>query len=227
MIFLPEAKPVICIDPGHPSEVGQGTRGRKITEIMVAWEVAVRAKKRLEKAGMRVVMTKSRSDEFVKNRSRSEIANKAKADLMVRLHCDSEGSSGFAIYAPTKPGISKGTRGPSPDVIASSVAAAKVFHKRYAEGLAGVLTDRGLKPDTATAVGAKQGALTGSVFSEVPVLLIEMGVLTNPHDEKILASEKGQDQVAEAILQATLAVIRSKKPTQSAPVLRAAPDDKN
>ncbi len=214
MIVAPDEKakkPIVCIDPGHPSEVGRGTRGRKITEIMVAWEVAVRAKERLEKAGVTVVLTKKRPEEFVKNRARAEIANKAGADLMVRLHCDSQGGSGFALYAPNKPGTSAGVRGPARQVIAASVAAAKIFHKRYAESLNGVLKDRGLKPDTATAVGSKQGALTGSVFSQVPVVLIEMGVLTNRHDEKILASPKGQDQVADAVTEAALAVIHARK----------------
>ncbi|MBC8102865.1 MAG: N-acetylmuramoyl-L-alanine amidase, partial [Cytophagales bacterium] len=55
----------------------------------------------------------------------------------------------------------------------------------------------------------RQGALTGSVFSKVPVLLIEMGVLTNPRDEAILASAKGQAKIADAITAATLAVIRT------------------
>jgi N-acetylmuramoyl-L-alanine amidase len=209
--LAPEEKPIICLDPGHPSEVGRGTRGRRITEIMAAWEVAVRAKKRLEKAGVRVVMTKNRPEEFVKNRTRAEIANKAKSHLMIRLHCDAQGKSGFAVYVPNKPGVSANVRGPAPDVIAASVEASKIFHKRYAERLVGVLTDRGLKPDTATAVGAQQGALTGSVFSKVPVLLIEMGVLPNPHDEKILASEKGQEQVARAVAEAALAVINASK----------------
>jgi N-acetylmuramoyl-L-alanine amidase len=214
--FVPEEKPVICLDPGHPSEVGRGTRGRKVTEITVAWEVAVRAKKRLEKAGVRVVMTKSRPEEFVRNRTRAEIANSARSDLMVRLHCDSQGKPGFAVYVPNKPGISAKVRGPGREVIAASMAASKIFHKRFAEGLVGTLEDRGLKPDTATSVGAKQGALTGSVFSKVPVLLIEMGVLTNPHDEKVLASVKGQEQVAEAVAEAALAVIGAQKRGKSA-----------
>ena len=211
MIFGGEKKPVICLDPGHPSEVGSGTRGRKITEIRAAWEVALQAKKRLGKAGVEVVMTKSRPTEMVRNRVRAEIANKVKADLMIRLHCDSEGGTGFAIYAPNKPGVSGKVRGPAPNVITASVAAATIFHKKYAECLSGVLLNRGLKPDTATAVGRKQGALTGSVFSQVPVLLIEMAVLTNPRDDEFMASAKGQDQVADAITQAALAVIHAPK----------------
>ncbi|MES2460086.1 MAG: N-acetylmuramoyl-L-alanine amidase [Armatimonadota bacterium] len=206
-----DKKPIICLDPGHPSEVGRGTKGRRITEIEAAWKVAIRAKKRLEDAGVEVVLTKSRPGELVRNRSRAEIANKSKADLMIRLHCDSQGGSGFAVYAPNKPGRNAGTRGPAPNVITASVSAAKIFHKRYAEGLVGLLADRGLKPDTETAVGAQQGALTGSIFSKVPVLLIEMGVLTNPKDDKILASDRGQAQVAEAVADAALAVINASK----------------
>ncbi len=166
MNVAPEKQPVICLDPGHPSEVGRGTRGRRITEIMAAWEVAIRARKRLEKAGVRVVLTKNRPQEFVRNRARAEIANKAQSDLMVRLHCDAQARPGFAVYVPNKPGVSGNARGPAPDVIAASMAASKIFHKRFAQALAGVLTDRGLKPDSATAVGARQGALRIYLKSE-------------------------------------------------------------
>src|SRR4051794_28339300 len=86
----------VCIDPGHPSEVGQGTHGKKITEIQAAWKVAVLLQKELESSGIKVVMTKSKESQFVKNKDRAMTANKAKANLMVRLHCDSEAGSGFA-----------------------------------------------------------------------------------------------------------------------------------
>ena len=191
----------VCIDPGHPSEVGSGTRGKKITEIQAAWRVALKLQKLLTDAGAKVVLTKKSENETVKNRRRAEIANAFKADLVVRLHCDSEASSGFAVYFPTRQGrAADGGVGPSPDVLKKCKAVAPVFYKGFSTGMrGGPLKDRGLKSDLETSVGGKQGALTGSIYSKVPVVLIEMCVLTNPKDDAYMASEAGQQFVAESL----------------------------
>ena len=201
----------VCIDAGHPSEVGKGTKGKKITEIQAAWKVAVLLKKELEAAGIKVVMTKSKEMEFVKNRDRSAIANKAKSDLMVRLHCDSESGSGFAVYIPKKKGTAQGKTGPADSVIKACAKAGSVFHTELAVGLKGKLKDNGLLPDTATAVGGKYGALIGSIFSEVPVVLVEMCRLSNKKDEAFIASDAGQLAMAKALACATLKVVRPNK----------------
>ena len=46
--------PVVCLDPGHSSEVGPGTRGRSLTELHANWIVALRLKGLLERDGFRV-----------------------------------------------------------------------------------------------------------------------------------------------------------------------------
>lgn len=190
---------VICIDPGHPSEVGRGTHGRQFTEIQVVWKVAVLLKQKLEADGYQVVMTKNSEEEFVRNKRRAEIANASHAALLVRLHCDAEGGRGFGTYYPSQQGKSQGVTGPSRQVIAESKAAAEKFHEGVVQSLNGLLPDRGLMTDLQTAVGHKQGALTGSVFSKVPVLLVEMLVLTNPKDEAVLTREDGFGRLAEAL----------------------------
>ncbi|MBT8398747.1 MAG: N-acetylmuramoyl-L-alanine amidase, partial [Gemmatimonadetes bacterium] len=50
-----------------------------------------------------------------------------------------------------------------------------------------------------TAVGARQGALTGSIFSGIPVVTVEMVVITQPEGEAFIASEDGQLRMARAI----------------------------
>src|SRR5690348_16823259 len=103
----------ICIDPGHPSEVGEGTTGKKLTEIHAAWIEASLLKQRLEKRGFKVVLTKSSEKQFVRNKRRAEVANDAHADYMVRLHCDSSSGTGFACYVPTQQGKVDGIKGPA------------------------------------------------------------------------------------------------------------------
>lgn len=195
---LPPVK-TVCIDPGHPSEVGVGTEGKKLTEVHANWTVAVKLRDLLKKKGYRVVMTESREGQFVRNRKRAEIANTAKADLMVRLHCDASPKPGFAVYFPDRQGKSEGRTGPSADVIRRTAPLAARFHRALAAGLAGKLDDQGLMSDIRTAVGSKQGALTGSIFSEVPVVLVEMATITLAHDEAFLGSDAGQKVMAEAL----------------------------
>lgn len=190
----------VCIDPGHPSEVGEGTRGKKLTEMRAAWLVAKRLEALLKAAGHEVKLTKSGEKEFVKNRRRAEVANAFGADLLVRLHCDSEGGTGFWTYYPDRQGTdSTGRRGPSPEVIALCKEKAPKFHAALAAGLKGALRDNGCLPDARTHVGSKQGALTGSIWSQVPVVLVEMCVLSSAKDEAFLVSEKGQAQMARAL----------------------------
>lgn len=199
----------ICIDPGHPSEVGEGTRGKKLTEIRAAWLVAKKLEALLTAAQFEVVLTKKSEKQLVRNRQRAEVANRAKADLHVRLHCDSEGGTGFWTYYPDRQGTDRtGKTGPSDAVIAATKNLVPRFHAALAEGLKGALKDNGFHSDTKTAVGGKQGALTGSIWSEVPVVLVEMCVLTNPKDEAFLLLKKGQDQMAEALRDGIFAALK-------------------
>lgn len=199
---------VICIDPGHPSEVGRGTRGKKLTEIGVAWRQALLVKARLEKLGAKVVLTKASEQKMVRNRARAEVANNAHADFMLRLHCDAAAGSGFASYYPTQQGTSERVTGPSPALIARIAPIARRFHAALSASLKGKLNDHGLKSDLATAVGHKQGALTGSVFSKVPVVLVEMVVLTNPKDEAFIGSAKGEAAMADALTAGVVAALK-------------------
>jgi N-acetylmuramoyl-L-alanine amidase len=68
-----------------------------------------------------------------------------------------------------------------------------------ASTLEGTLKNRGVLGDSQTAVGGKQGALTGSIFSEVPVLTVEMVVLNNKADAMVIQTKAGQDQMALAL----------------------------
>ena len=193
---------VVCLDPGHSSETSQGTESRdhKLTELHVNWVVGQRLKALLEGEGATVVLTKMREPEVVTNRQRAEIANAVHAGLFLRLHCDSGEQSGLATYYPDRPGTRFGVTGPSSAVIASSRRAALIFHPAVIAALAGSERDAGIKGDSQTAIGGKQGALTGSIFSHVPALTVEMCVLTNAHDYRFIRTQAGQERMARALL---------------------------
>jgi N-acetylmuramoyl-L-alanine amidase len=196
------ARRVVCIDPGHPSEVSSGRVEQNGTnETLIAWSVALKLRRALEERGYEVVMTKSAEGELVRNRDRALVANRADADLMVRLHCDASVERGYAIYYPDRQGQAKdGTRGPAPHVIESSRRAAEAVHEGMRAGLGDVLNDNGVRTDYQTKVGRDQGgALTGSIFSDVPVVTIEMVVLSDPRDAAFIKTEEGQQRMASSI----------------------------
>lgn len=156
-----------------------------------------------------MILTKRNVDENVRNEDRAAIANRAHAALFLRLHCDAARDSGIAIYFPDRPGVKDGVRGPAADVIAASRKDATRFHSAMIASLAGSLRDRGVHTDMQTNVGGHQGALTGSIYSRVPVMLIEMCVITNPKDDAFITSERGQQILTRAMEQGALAVIKA------------------
>lgn len=189
----------ITIDPGHPSENGVGTKGKTLKEVNVCWEIAQRTATVLKEKGAMVKLTKKRLDEMVTNQKRAEIGNAFGSDLVIRLHCDAANERGFATYYPSVAGTVRGVSGPSKAVIDMSKKYASVFHSSLAKGLKGEVRNRGLKTEASTYVGSKQGALTGSIFSKRPVLLVEMAVLTQKEDEAWMSKEGNRSLYAKAL----------------------------
>lgn len=196
----PQPATVICIDPGHPSETSAGnTIQNGTTEVHIVWMVALKLRSLLEAKGIRVVMTKESEKQLVKNRDRAMTANNANAALMIRLHCDASTDSGYALYAPDRQGTVNGVSGPSRDVIERSQSAARAIHSGMRKELKSALKDGGVRGDSKTYVGSKQGALTGSIYSKVPIVTVEMVVLSNRSDADFIKSAAGQQKMAEAI----------------------------
>jgi len=196
----PLAGRTICIDPGHPSETSAGCKGPTgVTENHINWVIALKLKDVLVARGASVVLTKSAENEKVTNRQRAAIANAANAAIMIRLHCDAASRSGFSLYYPDRQGTKYGHTGPSAEVQAASRIAANALHTGMKSVLAGILPSRGIHGDSATYVGSRQGALTGSIFSQVPTVTIEMCVLTVASDERFINSAGGQETMVKAL----------------------------
>jgi N-acetylmuramoyl-L-alanine amidase len=86
---LPRQPQVIAIDPGHGgTDDGTENRTYHSMEKTYTLDVAERLKKLLSAQGYKVVMTRE-TDVDVPKQIRSEIANRAKADLLVSIHFNS------------------------------------------------------------------------------------------------------------------------------------------
>ncbi|HEX8849480.1 MAG TPA: N-acetylmuramoyl-L-alanine amidase [Gemmatimonadaceae bacterium] len=193
-------RPTIVIDPGHPSEVSDGaTVQNGISEVHASWLVARRLESLLRARGYRVVLTKPAERRMVTNVERATVGNRQRAALVVRLHCDASSDSGYAIYYPDRVGTAHGRTGPDTSVMRQSREAAESLHVSMASHIGARLKDGGVRGDSRTFVGGKQGALTGSIFSEVPVALVEMVTLSNRHDAAFIRDVAGQRLMARAI----------------------------
>ncbi|MDF2441584.1 MAG: N-acetylmuramoyl-L-alanine amidase [Abditibacteriota bacterium] len=203
--------PIICIDPGHPSETSAGASANGLSENRLNWQVALTLQKRLKAMGIRTVMTKNRENQKVTNRQRAEIANRASAALFIRLHCDEGGGRGFAWYYPDRAGHKQGVTGPPRHVQVASREAAYILNETMTTVLRGSLRANPVKTDAATFVGGRQGGvLTGSIFSKVPTALLEMCFINQRNDARFIASKAGQEKMAQAIALGVQRFLRSR-----------------
>jgi len=194
------AQPVVCVDPGHPSETSAGAHAGGLSENRLNWQVALRLRAILEYWGFRCVLTKQSENQYVTNRQRAAIANHAGALVFVRLHCDVGSGRGFAWYYPDRVGSKYGVSGPPPNIQAASRDAAFIINEAMKPVLKGHLRSNPIKTDASTFVGGKQGGvLTGSIFARVPTALIEMCFINQKPDALFIGSAQGQDKMAEAL----------------------------
>lgn len=214
----PESTPeyVVCIDPGHqahadttPEPVGPGSKTVKpsvsggatgvktrVPEYEITMQISMNLKQQLESRGVKVVMTRTTNDVNLSNSERAKIANRAVADLLIRVHGDGSPEASTAGLSTLYPAKNKWTR----PVASDSKAAAKLI-QAAAIGATGAV-DRGIKD---------RGDLTGFNWSEVPSVLVECGFLSNPVEDRLLASPHYQDKLARGIADGALQYLRESR----------------
>jgi N-acetylmuramoyl-L-alanine amidase len=185
---------IVCVDPGHPSETSAGDSIQNgTTEVAVNWAISNGIVKDLaEKHKIKAILTRNEFGEKTTNRVRAEIANDAGACILLRIHCDTGAGTGITLYYPDRQGKKNGDIGPSTEIIEASRKAAELFNDSITKTLSGALKINGIKGDSATFIGKKQGALTGSIYSKVPALTVEMVYLSNKKDAEFITSPEGE-----------------------------------
>jgi N-acetylmuramoyl-L-alanine amidase len=189
--------PVVVVDPGHDlranlatEPIGPGSSVRKIKdgggtagEPQVVLAVSLRLRSLLERAGVRVVMTRTRTAGIsMGNVARARIANRARASLLVRVHADGDGNPERRGTHTLYPAWHRGW---TDDIAAPSLRAARLVHAELVRTLG--FPDRGLD---------RRGDITGFNWADVPAILPELGFLTNDADRRVLTSASGQTKAA-------------------------------
>lgn len=197
---------VIVIDPGHGGTVtsqkepvspgstimkAENTVGAcgvnpKLTEYELNLKVALKLEKLLENNGYKVILTRTSNSQTIGNIERAEIGNKNNADLVIRIHADSYSSTsvmGASMLVPGNCGYAK-----------------NIYQKsrKYGEIIFSELLKKAGMKSRGIFI---RDDLTGFNWSKVPVVLIEMGFLSNPYEDKLLSTEAYQDKIAAGLCQ--------------------------
>jgi N-acetylmuramoyl-L-alanine amidase len=204
----------VVIDPGHGgSNTGAAARapGRYEKQVTLAIARALRA--RLERDGVRVVMTRDR-DEYLTLRERSRRANAAHADCFLSLHANASpdhGHRGVETYVLDRQLVdvdarraAERTRAGVPALLAD-LAVLESHHAamRLARALQARLV-RIAAPSPSPASGAVDRGVHEAVYdvlagADAPAVLIEVGFIDHPIEGVRLLDPDGQRQIADAI----------------------------
>ena len=203
--------PVIVLDPGHDlranlrtEPIGPGSSVRKIfdgggtagvvtgiSEADLNLAVALRLRALLRRAGVRVVMTRTTtSGASMGNVARARIANRNHAALFLRIHADGSTSRAAAGTHTLYPALHAGW---TDDVYAPSKRAARIVQGELVRSLD--FPTRGLQ---------ERSDFTGFNWSDVPVILVEMGLMTNPAEDRRLATSAYRQRAAVGLCRGTL-----------------------
>lgn len=207
----PDARPVVVVDPGHDlransatEPIGPGSSTMKIkdgggTHGVVSGDreadlnlaVSLRVRTLLERAGIDVVMTRTRTaGASMGNIARARIANRAHARLFLRIHADGSTDPSARGTHTLYPAY---RRGWTDDVYAQSKRAAATVQRALRSSLG--FPDRGLQ---------ERSDFTGFNWSNVPVILVEMGFMTNPTEDRLLATSTYRQRAAVGLCRGTL-----------------------
>lgn len=205
---------VIVIDPGHANRSnlekepiapgssqmkikdGGGAEGvvTKTSEQSINLKVAFKLRDLLQSRGYTVVMTKTREDQSLGNVERAEIGNKANAALVIRIHADSADASSV-----------KGASMLVPAVTNENTKAIYAASKNYGAAILNTMVSEvGMKNRGVI----ESSDMTGFNWSKVPVVLVEMGFLSNVEEDKLLSSQAYQDKLAKGLADGINQVIK-------------------
>ena len=196
---------VVVIDAGHQAKanhdqepvgpgadkmkdkVSSGTTGVSTgtPEFELNLAVALKLQKELELRGYTVIMIRTANDVDISNAERAEVANKAKADAFIRIHADgSEDSTvtGMMTICQTKKNKYNG----------------KLYKKSRA------LADCVLKGMVDATGNPKSkvwetDTMSGINWAKVPTIIVEMGYMTNPEEDELMATEEYRDKLAKGM----------------------------
>ncbi|MBR4720091.1 MAG: N-acetylmuramoyl-L-alanine amidase [Lachnospiraceae bacterium] len=196
---------LIAIDAGHQSKgnsgkeplgpgssqmkakVTGGTTGRTTgqTEYDLNLKVAQKLKAELTARGYQVLMIRETNDVNISNAERAQMANNAGAAAFIRIHAngsDNTSVSGVMTICQTSSNPYNAALHDASKLLSTAV-------------LDGVVANTGAKRQKVW----ETDTMTGINWCQTPVTIIEMGYLTNPNEDMLMATDDYQNKIARGI----------------------------
>jgi N-acetylmuramoyl-L-alanine amidase len=210
-------RPLIVIDAGHGGN-DPGASGAGAQEKQVTLAAALALKAELEKNGRyRVRLTRS-DDRYVDLYRRVSIARQSDADLFISLHADAGADPalrGASVYTLSEQGAGRAvrefTRGdnwhrelhlpgrdPSVDRILLDMTQ-RATQNRSAQFARVLLTHLEGSDHPLLRRSHRDAGLAVLLAPDVPAVLLEMGFITNPEDERLLADERARRRLMKSV----------------------------
>lgn len=228
-----QKKLTVVLDAGHGGSDHGANRtfsdiGR-IAEKDVTLAIVLKIGRMLEKnKDFKIIYTR-KFDEYPSLSDRTNLANRNKADLFVSVHCNSSvrptayGTETF-VQGPDQNDTNLEVAKRENDVIfldekdkqtfgsydaksPESLIALKLQQSKYLESsllLGGLVEANFVDKDKRSSRGVWQKNLHVLRMNAMPSVLIETGFINHPEESHYLASEKGQDEIAESIYDAII-----------------------
>lgn len=208
-------KPVIVIDPGHGG-TDPGTIGTKGTyEKTITTKAAKELAERLRKSGRYTVILTRTSDSYVDHDNRIRIARLKQADLFISIHADSAGKSakGATVYT-----LADRAKGRQKRIVNNQNWILDVDLSAQSDPVGDILVDLAQRKTESQSDAFAEillNELSGRVdlignshrragyyvllAPDVPAVLLELGFLSNPIDEKRLKTKAYRDKITAGV----------------------------
>lgn len=217
---IPDSLSVIVIDPGHGGEDTGAIGPTGIEEKHVTLGVSLKLAEALkERLGCRVLLTRT-NDIFVPLEERTAFANRHGADIFISIHANATPSrevKGLETFFLSFEATDEDARRVAAFENNINLTGVKAQAEEF-DDLKDILLDLANTAShhessrLAEAVqlsmlqytgkenrGVKQAPFTVLVGATMPAVLIEIGFISNPHEEKWLSSKKEQARIANSI----------------------------
>lgn len=196
---------IVCIDPGHQlkgdskkepngpgsstmkARVTGGTRGTTtgVSEYQLTLAISQQLKAELMRRGYTVYMTRETHEVNISNKERAEYANGLGAEISVRIHANGSSNSGISgalALVPSAKNPYIASLAPSSQKLGSSILTAYCA----ATGL----KNQGVQGND---------TMTGINWCKMPVMILEMGYMTNPSDDRLMEDASFQAKMVSGI----------------------------
>ncbi|MEQ1696917.1 MAG: N-acetylmuramoyl-L-alanine amidase [Hyphomicrobiaceae bacterium] len=236
------AKPVVMIDPGHggidPGAIGPD----KVTEKTIVLAVANQTKAALEATGRYDVRLTRTTDVFIPLDSRVALSKQAKADIFISLHADTiddrqlaRSVRGASVYTLSEKASNEDARlMAEKENAADLIAGVTPKAAESGDDVKPILFDL-LARETATFSRLLSRSVVNALRKNHPIaheperaaafrvlrqphapsVLIELGFLSNPDEEQMMAKAAWQKQVGSAIAAAVASYFSRKGSTMA------------